>query len=236
MTNPGQSTPWARIPVPSEGKIPDVPVDLAAVADAVDTILKNVIGGATAPAGPLQPSVIDASASIGSLNETQSAQQNQITTLQGQINALNATPWAGASSRPTQFTMPGNTKTPQLVHSHQVPTFNERRLLLAYATANFDWSSTSVTASLRAHLQLRPDGSTAYEDRNLSVQTGNEQHHSLFFLETVDAGQSVRVGLSFDVYGSATSSVTARTQAARSRIYVVALPWSTGPAVTNPAL
>lgn len=233
MTNPGQSTPWARIPVPSEGKIPDVPVDLAAVADAVDTILKNVIGGATAPAGPLQPSVIDASASIGSLNDTQSAQQTQIETLQGQVTALNAAPWAGSSARSTQFTMPGNTSTPQLMQSHQVPAFNERRLLLAFGHTVMDWSSTSVTAALRTYLTLRPDGSTTYEDRNVSVQSGHEQTHTLFFAETVEAGRSVRVGLSIDVWGTAPSNVTARTRAAAARIYVVALPWSTGPSVPS---
>ncbi|MFE2539035.1 hypothetical protein [Actinacidiphila glaucinigra] len=225
MTNPGQSTPWAKLPVPSEGKIPDVPVDLASLADPIDTLLKNVIGGATAPAGPLSPTLIEASASIGSLNSTQSQQQADITTMQGQIAALSTAPWAVATSRTSAFSLAGNVKTPTLVHSYQVPAFTGRRLLIVWANLCVGWTDTT-TAAVRARLQLRADGSTIYTDRNQHVQTGTEQAHSLYFIETVEAGKSVRIGLAVDIYGAATSAKVVQTQEVDPRIYIVALPWS----------
>lgn len=229
MTNPGQSTPWAQIPIPSAGKIPDVPVDLASVADPIDTLLKNVIGGSSAPTGPLSPSLIEASASIGSLNSTQSSQQEAITTLQGQISALNAAPWAVATSRTTPFSMAGNTKTPTLVHSYQVPAFTQRRLLLAYGNLAYTWTDNATEVSVRVRLQLRADGGTQYVDRNQQIQTGSKASPSLMFAETVEAGKSVRVGLAIDVYGSASASTTVATVTdVDPRMYLVALPWSGG--------
>ncbi|MFD9815143.1 hypothetical protein [Streptomyces sp. NPDC059080] len=225
MTAPGQSTPWGKIPIPTEGKVPDVPVDLAAVADPIDTLLKNMIGGATAPSGPLSPTLIEASASIGSLNSTQSTQQSQINTMQGQIGALSAAPWAVATARTSNFTLSGNVRTPTLVHSYQVPSFTQRRLLVAFGNLCVAWSD-STTASVRARLQLRADGATAYVDRNQHIQTGNEQAHTLCFIETVEAGKSIRVGLSVDVYGAATSKSTLMTQEVDPRLYLIALPWS----------
>ena len=229
MTNPGQSTPWAKIPIPSEGKLPDVPVDLAAVADAVDTILKNVIGGSSAPTGALSPSVIDASASIGSLNATQSAQQSQITTMQGQISTLSAAPWAVSTARASSFSLAGNVRTPTLVHSYQVPSFTQRRLLLVYGHLCLGWDDSSTTA-VRARLQLRADGGTTYVDRNQHISTGTDQTHNMLFVETVEPGNSVRIGLSVDIYGTSTSAKSIETEEVSPRLYIVALPWS-GPTV-----
>ncbi|MFJ4686484.1 hypothetical protein [Streptomyces sp. NPDC088789] len=225
MTNPGQLTPWGKIPIPTEGKIPDVPVDLAAVADPIDTLLKNVIGGAVAPTGPLSPTLIEASASIGSLNATQSSQQSAITTMQGQITALSAAPWAVATSRTSLFSLAGNVKTPTLVHSYQVPSFTQRRLLIAWANILVGWTDTT-TAAVRARLQLRADGATTYVDRNQHIDTGTDQSHSMFFIETVEAGKSVRVGLAVDIYGAATSAKSIQTQEIDPRMYLIALPWS----------
>ncbi|WP_329271926.1 hypothetical protein [Streptomyces sp. NBC_01451] len=226
MTNPGQSTPWAHLPIPSEGKLPDVPVDLAALADPIDTLLKNVVGGTSAPTGPLTPTLIDASASIGSLNATQSTQQGQITTLQGQVAALSAQPWAIGTARTTGFSLAGNVRTPTLVHSYQVPSFTQRRLLLVYGNLCLGWTDGTTTAAVRVRLQLRADGATTYVDRNQHVQTGVDQAHSVFFTETVEAGKSVRIGLAADVYGTATSSKSFETQEIDPRLYIVALPWS----------
>lgn len=225
MTNPGQLTPWGKIPIPTEGKIPDVPVDLAAVADPIDTLLKNVIGGSVAPTGPLSPTLIEASASIGSLNATQSSQQSAITTMQGQITALSAAPWAVATSRTSLFSLAGNVKTPTLVHSYQVPSFTQRRLLIAWANILVGWTDTT-TAAVRARLQLRADGATTYVDRNQHIDTGTDQSHTMFFIETVEAGKSVRVGLSVDIYGAATSAKAIQTQEVDPRMYLIALPWS----------
>lgn len=225
MTAPGQSTPWGKIPIPTEGKVPDVPVDLAAVADPIDTLLKNVIGGATAPSGPLSPTLIEASASIGNLNSTQSSQQAAITTMQGQIAALSAAPWAIGTARTSLFSLAGNVKTPTLVHSYQVPAFTQRRLLIAWANIAVGWTDTT-TSAVRARLQLRADGASTYVDRNQHIQTGTDQSHTLFFVETVEAGQSVRVGLSVDIYGAATSSKAIQTQEVDPRMYLIALPWT----------
>ncbi|WP_411087799.1 hypothetical protein [Streptomyces sp. 061-3] len=225
MTNPGQSTPWGKIPIPSEGKTPDVPVDLASVADPLDTLLKNVIGGTVAPTGPISPTLIEASASIGSLNSTQSAQQADITTMQGQISALSAAPWAAGTSRTSLFTLAGNVKTPTLVHSYQVPPFTQRRLLIAWANISVGWTD-GTTAAVRARLQLRGDGATTYVDRNQHIQTGTDQSHTMFFVETVEAGKSVRVGLAVDIYGTATSAKAIQTQEVDPRIYMIALPWT----------
>ncbi|MFV0135508.1 hypothetical protein ACLGIH_20190 [Streptomyces sp. HMX87] len=226
MTNPGQSTPWAKIPVPSEGKVPDVPVDLAAVADAIDTVLKNVIGGSTAPTGPLQPSVIDASASIGSLNTTQSKQQAQITTLQGQVSALSVAPWAKSTSRTSAWSMPGTTKSATTIHSYQVPSFSQRRLLIVFASVILGWSVASVSTAVRTRLMVRADGGTAYVSRNWGVENGNDQAHHLFFLETVEAGDSVNVALAADVYGASVSNANVYTQSMDPRLYLIALPWT----------
>jgi hypothetical protein len=209
-------------------------VDLAAIADPIDTLLRNVIGGATAPTGPLSPTLTEASASIGGLNSTQSSQQAAITTMQGQIAALSAAPWAVGTSRTSAFSLAGNVKTPTLVHSYQVPAFTQRRLLIAWANIAVGWKD-STTSAVRARLQVQADGASTYVDRNQHIQTGVEQSHTLFFTETVEAGKSVRVGLSIDVYGAATSSKTVQTQEVDPRIYLIALPWS-GSAVSSLAV
>ncbi len=229
MTNPGQSTPWGKIPIPTEGKLPDVPVDLAAVADPIDTLLRNVIGGTVAPSGPLSPTLIEASASIGSLNATQSSQQSAITTIQGQISALSAAPWAVSTARASSFSLAGNVRTPTLVHSYQVPSFTQRRLLLVYGHICIGWNDSSTT-SVRARLQLRADGGTAYVDRNQHISAGIDQTHNMFFVETVEPGNSVRIGLSVDIYGTSTSAKSIETEEVSPRLYIVALPWS-GPTV-----
>ncbi|MGW3153728.1 hypothetical protein [Streptomyces sp. NPDC001089] len=225
MTNPGQSTPWAKLPIPSEGKIPDVPVDLAALADPLDTLLKNVIGGAAAPTGPLSPSLVDASASIGSLNATQSTQQSQITTLQGQVSALSAAPWAVATKNSAVISIQGSNRSRQTAHSYQVPAFSQRRLLIAYGTMIMGWSDTS-TAAARGVISLRPDGSTTYGDRNYAIAKGNRQTMSLFFLETVEAGKSPRVALQVEMYDSGSSSSYLEPYEVDPRLYLLAIPYS----------
>lgn len=225
MTNPGQSTPWGQIPIPSEGKVPDIPADLASVIDPIDTLLKNVVGGTTAPTAPLSPTLVDASASIGSLNATQSTQQSQISTLQGQVAALNVAPWAVATRRTDVFSIAGTVGTPQMVLSYQVPAFSQRRMLIVHGTLVLGWSN-STTAAVRGRIQLRADGASTYEDRNQSISSGNVQTMQLHFAETVEAGKSVRVGLACDVFGNASSSSFIETREVDPRLYILALPWS----------
>lgn len=235
MTNPGQSTPWAKIPIPSEGKVPDVPVDLASIADPIDTLLKNVIGGSSAPTGPLSPTLIDASASIGSLNATQSTQQSQITTLQGQVTGLSVTPWAAVTTRETGFTMAGNKTTPQALMSYQIPAQTSTCLLLLWSSLSIGWTDNTTTIPCRARLQIRPDGSTTYSDRIQDISSGVAQTLQCFHMETVPAGKSHRVQLTVEVYGTAASTKTVETQEFSPRIFMVMLPWR-GPTVTNPGL
>lgn len=235
MTNPGQSTPWAKIPIPSEGKVPDVPVDLAAVADAVDTVLKNVVGGSSAPTGPLLPSMVDASASIGSLNATQSTQQGQITTMQGQISALNAAPWAAVATRDATWAMAGNKKTPQALLSYQIPAQTSTCLLLLWSTVSAAWADNTTTVQLRSRLQIRPDGSTTYSDRMQAITAGVGQTPSCFHMETVPAGKSHRPQVTIEVFGTATSTKTVEAQEYGARLFMVMLPWR-GPTVTFPGL
>ncbi|MFJ4739086.1 hypothetical protein [Streptomyces sp. NPDC088775] len=232
MTNPGQSTPWGKIPIPSEGKTPDVPVDLAAVVDPLDTLLKNLIGGATAPSGPLSPTLIEASASIGSLNATQSAQQAAITTMQGQISGLTAAPWAAATYRPTGFTITGNITTATELLSFQVPSFAQKRLLLAFSAVSMGWTDNATTAALRSRLQIKADGGTTFVDRTHSIASGVDQTMTCAIVETIDAGKSVLLRVTAEVYGTANFSRSAQTQSVAPRIYAVALPW-TGPSVPN---
>lgn len=235
MTNPGQSTPWAHLPIPSEGKLPDVPVDLAALADPIDTLLKNVIGGSSAPTGPLTPTLIDASASIGSLNSTQSTQQGQITTIQGQISALNVAPWAAVSMRTTGWTIAGNKTTPTGVLSYQIPAQTSTCLLLLWSTMSAGWTDNTTTVPLRSRLQIRPDGSTTYADRIQSITSGVAQTLSCFHMETVPAGKSHRAQATIEVYGTAASTKVVEAQEFGARLFMVMLPWR-GPTVTFPGL
>lgn len=232
MTNPGQTTPWAKLPIPSEGQEPDVPVDLAALADPLDTLLKNVIGGSQAPTAPLSPTLVDASASIDSLNTTQSTQQSQITTLQGQVSGLSVTPWAASTSAEVDaFTIPGNTKSGQFILTYQVPTFTQRRLLCVWGACILGWSSSSITTALRTRLMIKNPGDTGYSSLDWNVANGNDQGHQLFYLQTVDAGFSVSVGLAADVYGTSVSNATVSTESMKPRLFMLALPWGTGPSV-----
>ncbi|MFE4527117.1 hypothetical protein ACFRMO_07955 [Streptomyces anulatus] len=227
MTQPGQSTPWAKFPIPSSGKVPDVPVDLAAVVDPIDTLLKNVIGGATAPTGPLSPTITEASASIGSLNATQSSQQTDIAQIKDQIARLSAVPWASATARTTTLSITGTTRTPTQVHSMTIPSAPQRRLLMVHTTMSVGWTDNATTTQARARLQLRADGSATYTDRNISITSGVDQTATLSFVETVEAGKSPSVRLTLEVYGqSASSSRILATQSPDPRIYAVALPWS----------
>lgn len=229
MTDPGQSTPWAQIPIPSEGKEPDVPVDLASVADPIDTLLKNVIGGATAPTGPLSPNLIEASASIGSLNDTQSAQQADITALQGQVASLSVAPWAVRSTRTTAFTVSGGTGGyTYTAHSVQVPSSTVKRLMIAHTSVTMRWSDGTTTAVLMGSLQTRPDGQAHYIDRARSLQAGVYQTLSCWHMETVPAGVGLRVGLGVSVVGAASSSKTAEPAYMWPSVYVITLPWSNG--------
>ncbi|MET8342471.1 hypothetical protein [Streptomyces microflavus] len=234
MTNPGQSTPWGKLPIPSEGKTPDVPVDLAGLADPIDTLLKNVIGGSVAPSGPLSPSLIEASASIGSLNSTQSSQQGQITTLNGQVTQLSVSPWAAVAYRESGYSIAGNKTTPYSVISYQIPPQTQTCLLMMWSTVSMGWVDTT-TAALRSRLQIRPDGSTTYSDRIQCIESGNAQTLNCFHMETVAAGKSPRAQLTVEVYGAATSTKTAEAQEFGARIFLIMLPWR-GPAVAFPGL
>lgn len=235
MTNPGQSTPWAKIPIPSDGKSPNVPVDLASIADPIDILLKNVIGGTSAPTGPLAPTLIEASASIGSLNSTQSTQQGQITTMQGQITALNAAPWAAVAYRASGWTLAGNKRTPTAIVSYQVPAQTSTCLLLLWSTMSAGWTDNATTAPLRSRLQIRPDGSTVFGDRIQDISSGIAQTLQCFHMETVPAGKSHRVQSTAEVYGTAASTKTVEAQEFGARIFMVMLPWR-GPTVTFPGL
>ncbi|MFE5853197.1 hypothetical protein ACFQ61_08245 [Streptomyces sp. NPDC056500] len=230
MTSPGQSTPWGSFPIPSAGKVPDVPVDLAAVVDPIDTLLKNVIGGMVAPTGPLSPTLLEASASIGSLNATQSSQQSVITTMQGQITALSAAPHAVATPRTTLYSLAGNVRTPNLVHSYQLPTFAQTRLLIIHATMALGWTDGTTTASVRGRLMIRNNGASIYTDRVQDFGYGTDQTLSMTHIETLTAGHSIRLGLFCDIFGAAAATKSVESQEFDPRIYAIALPW-TGPAV-----
>ncbi|MGW3860689.1 hypothetical protein ACWEDZ_04305 [Streptomyces sp. NPDC005047] len=235
MTNPGQQTPWGKLPIPSGGKVPDIPVDLAALMDPLDTLLKNVIGGSVAPTGPLTPNLIDASASIGSLNNTQSVQQGQITTLQGQFATLNIAPWAAVSARTSGWSIAGNKRTPTAVLSYQIPAQTSTCLLLLWSTMSAGWMDGTTTAALRSRLQIRPDGSSAYSDRIQDIASGVAQTLQCFHMETVPAGKSHRAQATIEVYGTAASTKTVEAQEFGARLFMVMLPWR-GPTVSFPGL
>ncbi|NIY68057.1 hypothetical protein [Streptomyces malaysiensis] len=229
MTDPGQSTPWARLPIPSEGKQPDIPVDLAALADPLDSLLRNVIGGSSAPTAPITPSLIDASASIGSLNSTQSTQQQQITTMQGQIAALNIAPWATHTARSTSYTLSGGQMN-SLAHSLQVPSSTTRTLLLCGVAVTMRWTDAATTAVLMGSLQIKQDGETVYSDRARSLQAGVYQTLSAWHIETLPAGIGCRVGLALSSVGAANGK-TAEAAYMWPHIYAIKLPWASGPDV-----
>ena len=230
MTNPGQTTPWAKIPIPSEGKVPDVPVDLASVMDPLDTLLKNVIGGSAAPTGPLTPTLIDASASIGSLNNTQSVQQGQITTMQGQIAALNVAPWAAHSSRSTAFTIAGGSSA-YLAHSIAVPSSTFKTLLFCGVTTTMRWTDGTFTAVMQGALQIKRDGESVYSDRARCVQAGVYQTLTCTHLETLPAGVGCRVGIAITPIGTSSTSKTAEPAYMFPHVWAIKLPWSSGPDV-----
>ncbi|MEV7902157.1 hypothetical protein [Streptomyces anulatus] len=171
--------------------------------------------------------MIEASASIGSLNATQSEQQMELATIKDQLAKLSATPWASATARTTDLSISGTTRTPTQVHSMTIPASPQRRLLMVHTTMCFGWTNNSTTTQARSRLQLRADGSATYVDRNLSITSGVDQTMTLSFVETVEAGKSPSVRLTVEVYGrSAAASDTFTTQQPNPRIYAVALPWT----------
>ncbi|WP_125936381.1 hypothetical protein [Streptomyces sp. WAC 06738] len=189
-----------------------------------------MIGGATAPTGPLSPTLVDASASIGSLNTTQTTQQSQITTLQGQVAGLSVAPWALVTDRTTSFTING-TSSNYLAHSLVVPSSTVKTLLICGVAVNMRWTDGTTSAVMMGALQIKRDGESVYSDRARALQTGVYQTLSAWHIETLPAGIGCRIGLGLSVVGAATSSKTAEPAYMWPHIYAIKLPWGSGPDV-----
>ncbi|MEU1816102.1 hypothetical protein ABZ543_13025 [Streptomyces roseifaciens] len=232
---PGTPTPWGALPTPPYSQLPTVPDDLMKLAMALDQLLKDLVGGTTKPPAPLDPPVRDMSTAISSMQPQINAQGLDITTLKNDVAALKAVPWAAVAKVPEGVQINGDQTNPYSYLNYQIPTFAEKRLLLVFSNLTMRWNDSSSIYSLRARVRLRPDGSSTYADRMQAIGSGVAQTLDCSHMETIRAGDSVRVDNTIEVYGLAQPGKTIESRGYSPRMHLIALPW-TGPDVPWPGL
>lgn len=226
---PGTPTPWGGLPTPLPSAIPDVPVDLWKLASGLDTLLKNVIGGTTAPSGPLSPTLIQASASIGSLNTS-------ITNLTGRVDTLNtrvdnlATPQtgAGAERRPWNFSIWATTTTYEAMHTATVPARNYPCLMIAYFCSLWYWPGQAANQNwtLNSQLAVKVDGQSSYTPRMEAAGAGFHQTLTGLYMEKIPTGKGVSLRHDIRCVPGGPGGIQANTGGFCPYIYTIMLPYT----------
>lgn len=245
---PATPTPWASIPLPAEGDLPDVPTDLSALGVRVDNVLKMLMTTGTsstqtmptvAPTGGAN--LLNVGPSITALQSTQTTQAGQITTLQTNATALQ-TLTAPLNNAPNAFSYyngsppsfsggPGWTNTE--IGTFTVPTAGFQRMLICTVAANYIYANNSpqamvffanITIGGTQHNVLRYSGAGSSDNPG--------QHFNGTFVITIPASTTAVVNITLLPGTSTATSVHVADDVPMIR--GVLLPWSNGPALPFP--
>lgn len=239
-TTPGTS-PYAHLPWPGDVTVPDVPSDVKALADRLETIFVNVFGGtgATAmPSAPITPGLLTAASSMGTFQGQLNTQGTNISTLQGQVTTLqaqvatlqsqiailNRVPVAYSKRYPNYLTINGGMAGtgPILLNTITVPSKTYRQFLVVHAQSTWDQAYDQSTAPLLQQVMLNG------AQKSASFQNGFEETMSDFFMETVEAGATSTITqyISLPEYWDSQPSHFWQTLYEQPRLYALAIPWT----------
>ncbi|KJK55350.1 hypothetical protein [Saccharothrix sp. ST-888] len=239
---PAAPTPWAGLPLPAEGDLPDVPSDVAKLANSIDNFLKLVLtSGATSstPAPTTGQNLLNVNSQIAGLTSTLSTHTNQITALQAQIAALQRQPAAYA----VRYTGPPirldiSTTWPYVVQTLSIPPQSYRTMLFAYSVQSWGWYNDAISSPLVSRLQMRATGTTLLPsgspDRDTTFISAADWTGKDFFMETLEPGvsytlyQTIEINEAWEV---APGNVIWSDENSTTplRIYAVTIPWTGAP-------
>lgn len=239
-TTPGTS-PYASLPWPGDASVPDVPSDVKALTDRLETIFANVFGGTGAtpmPTAAINPGLLAAAAGMGTFQGQLNSQgtniatiqgqiatlQSQVATLQSQVTILNRVPVAFAKRYPSYLTINGGMAgtPPILLNTITVPSKTYRQLLVVNAQSTWDQAYDLSTAPLLQQVMLNG------AQRSASFQNGFEETLSDFFMETVEAGATSTIThyISLPEYWDSQPAHFWQTLYEQPRLYALAIPWT----------
>lgn len=243
MTNPGQNTPWAGIPVPGTAAEPKIPEDLAVALDKVDTVLKNVVGGTTAPATALNPNVLSISTSqagiLTQLNGIEGRLNNSIDpaieTLQARMlnaetkaNFLYNAPYVHNVYRTQQYTMWISQITDGEMVKATIPARTYDSVMHVWLNATWRWQASSITWPIKTKVKVKVEGGSQI-DRIRAVQSGYIQTHQGHYCEFISAGKDVEIQITCCTYsGAPVANVNAELYESRAAAVCMFLPWNAG--------
>jgi hypothetical protein len=243
---PASPTPWASFPLPAEGDLPDVPSDVAKLANAVDAFLKLILtsGSSSTTAAPTTgQNLLNVNSQLAGLTSTVSTLTNQVSTLQAQVAALQQTPYAYSAQFDQQVSIPASQAgAAYLVQSLAIPPQTYRRLLIAYGTGTWNvepdqvpYTNPPVTNSvpLAMSLDMSTDNGVTFANRAYSMTWAADFTFSLVFMETIAAGATTVIRQSVNCpepYHLPSYCVINNYDndhpSSPSRIYAVTIPWA----------
>lgn len=226
MTDPGGKTPWGDIEIPAESKLPDVPIDLAAVADKLDTILKNTIGGSKAPTSLINPTLLQASGLIGTAQTQISSLTTKVNALDTRVNGLDKSNTADMEYRPWNYTIWSTSTKAEVMHTHTVAPQNYATLMIAYFNSCWYWPTLNQYWLLISGLDVRVDGEPVHTNRMQALAAGQFQTLNGVYLANIPAGKGVNMRHTIQCNPGAPSSFPANNLGFFPYIYTIQIPYS----------
>jgi hypothetical protein len=244
---PGTPTPFAGLPQPAEGDLPDVPHDIGALATRVDTVLALLCqntSGSPATMPTTAQNLLGVGPSISSLQSTQSTQAGQITTLQGQVSTLQTNTAILANTPQVKQHQPSSSVTVAStgiinVDNVTLPTASYKRLMICNITVQAGWTDyatkTPLSLQVYGNINSQPISLPAIGGPSVPVQAIQTS-----FMCTVPAGNStsdyVQYNVQVDPYTTPPSgkSFQSFTGPGGSLLQMIFIPWSNGPDLIMP--
>jgi hypothetical protein len=246
---PASPTPWAGFPLPAEGDLPDVPSDVAKLANSVDAFLKLILtsGAASTAAAPTTgQNLLSVNSQIAGLTSTLSTHTSQIAALQAQVAALQQVPYAYAAQFDQPVTIPaGQVSTPYLIQSLTIPPQSYQRMLIALGTGTWNiepdqipYTNPPVVNALpiAMSLDMSTNSGATFLNRAYSVTWAVDFTFSLAFMETIPASATTVIRQNINCpepYHWPSWSIVQNFDndhnTAPSRIYAMTIPWNGAP-------
>jgi hypothetical protein len=243
---PASPTPWAGFPLPAEGDLPDVPSDVARLANAVDSFLKLILtsGSTSSTAAPTTgQNLLNVNSQLAGLTSTLSTHTSQIAALQAQVAALQQTPYAYSAQLDSQVSIPASQAgAAYLVQSLAIPPQTYKRLLIAYGTGTWNCEPDQIpytnppvanSVPLAMSLDMSTDNGVTFANRAYSMTWSVDFTFSLSFMETISAGSTavIRQYVNCPETEHLPSYCVINNydndhNSSPSRIYAVTIPWA----------
>lgn len=207
------STSYAGLPYPGLPDSPNVPSDVQALADRMDTLLSLLVGGgSTIPDTALNLSNVPGQ--ITTLNNTQSSQGTT-------LNTLNNRPYIQQlyyQKHDTSDSIASSKFTDQTVQTLSISSSTPwLRLGIFYMTSCWGWQAAS-TNTLRSKLLINGT------ERTEVMQSGTNVTLSAWYAMQIAAGATATVTQTINCY-HANQTLSAVTQEISPLIIAVLIPW-----------